>query len=193
MRDLRALLQRIEPVGDPLDLVGPADLRRHDPREARTNDRLQVARTIVAQRTPDADEPARTTAVPGGTRQHIDDAAPGFILPRRRHTVLEIEDRDVELAGAELAEPEGTLDHPLAVRGHEHQRAHRGEPVHQYDRGIPSTCWPMYASTRLLLIGATSRRRVSRNLRSTSYSRAKPYPPYASRAALAASHADCDA
>ena len=48
MRDLRALLQRIEPVGDPLDLVGPADLRRHDPREARTNDRLQVARTIVA-------------------------------------------------------------------------------------------------------------------------------------------------
>src|SRR5437868_12482217 len=44
----------------------------------------------------------------------------------------------------------------------------------QYERGMPSTCWPTYASTRLLLIGATLYSRVSRNLRSTSNSTAKP-------------------
>ncbi|MCY1430063.1 hypothetical protein D9M71_460010 [compost metagenome] len=37
-------------------------------------------------------------------------------------------------------------------------------------------------------IGATWYRRVSRNLRSTSYSQAKPKPPWVCRQALAASH-----
>src|SRR5262252_4533593 len=63
----------------------------------------------------------------------------------------------------------------------------------QYERGIPSTCWPTYASTRLLLIGATLYSRVSRNLRSTSNSIAKPYPPCVSRQALAASQAAWEA
>ncbi len=48
-------------------------------------------------------------------------------------------------------------------------------PLHaQYDRGKPSTWVAMYDSTRLLLTGATWKRRVSRNLRSTSYSSTKP-------------------
>ena len=38
----------------------------------------------------------------------------------------------------------------------------------QYDRGIPRTCWPTNACTRLLETGATWYRRVSRNLRSMS-------------------------
>ena len=44
----------------------------------------------------------------------------------------------------------------------------------QYERGMPSTCSPMKLSTMLFEMGATENRRLSRNLRSTSYSVAKP-------------------
>src|SRR5690606_13594643 len=59
---------------------------------------------------------------------------------------------------------------------------------HQNERGRPSTCSATYARIRLVEIGATWYRRVSRNLRSTSYSLAKPKPPWNCRQALAASH-----
>ena len=45
----------------------------------------------------------------------------------------------------------------------------------------------MKASTRLLLTGATWYRRVSRSLRSMSYSTANPNPPWVFSAALPAS------
>src|SRR5690349_18996865 len=44
--------------------------------------------------------------------------------------------------------------------------------VDQYERGISSTCSPMYAITRFWLTGAVLYRRASRNFRSTSYSSA---------------------
>jgi hypothetical protein len=52
---------------------------------------------------------------------------------------------------------------------------HRGP---QNDRGRPSTCSATYDRIRLVEIGATWYSRVSRNLRSTSYSQAKPKPPW---------------
>src|SRR6266849_3028336 len=58
----------------------------------------------------------------------------------------------------------------------------------QNDRGKPRTCSARYARMRLVEIGATRYRRVSRNLRSTSYSAAKPNPPWVCRHTLAASH-----
>src|SRR5207249_9432186 len=57
----------------------------------------------------------------------------------------------------------------------------------QNDRGKPRTCSARYARMRLVEIGATRYRRVSRNLRSTSYSAAKPKPPWVCRHTLAAS------
>src|SRR5262249_41249032 len=48
---------------------------------------------------------------------------------------------------------------------------------HQKERGRPRTCSATYERIRLVEMGATRYRRVSRNLRSTSYSAAKPKPP----------------
>src|SRR5204863_5569491 len=58
----------------------------------------------------------------------------------------------------------------------------------QNDRGRPSTCSATYDRIRLVEIGATWYSRVSRNLRSTSYSAAKPKPPCVCRQTLAASN-----
>src|SRR6266850_4342696 len=57
----------------------------------------------------------------------------------------------------------------------------------QNDRGRPRTCSARYARMRLVEIGATRYRRVSLNLRSISYSAAKPKPPWVCRHTLAAS------
>src|SRR3569832_544854 len=56
------------------------------------------------------------------------------------------------------------------------QGSHEYSPD-QNERGRPSTCSATYDRIRLVEIGATWYRRVSRNLRSTSYSCAKPKPP----------------
>src|SRR4029079_12821962 len=101
------------------------------------------------------------------------DRPAGAVLLVRRHAILEIEDCDVETTRRELTESQRALDHPRTVPRHEHQRAERS---HQYDRGMPSTFWPRYASTRLLLNGANSMRRVSRNCRSPASSGADPAP-----------------
>src|SRR3569832_1367840 len=67
------------------------------------------------------------------------------------------------------------------------QGSHEYSPD-QNERGRPSTCSATYDRIRLVEIGATWYRRVSRNLRSASYSCAKPKPPGNCRQALAASH-----
>ena len=53
---------------------------------------------------------------------------------------------------------------------------------------MPSTCSATKDRIRLVEMGATWYKRVSRNLRSTSYSWAKPKPPWNCRQALAAYH-----
>src|SRR5207245_11243075 len=139
-----------------------------------------------------ANVPARSG---GRALQRRRDRRARALLFRERHTVLEVEDRDIEIARGKLPESERAVKHARAMARDEHERSeqHRGPRAHQYERGMPRTFCPMYASTRLLLTGATSSRRVSRNLRSTSYSAANPYPPCVSSAAFAASHDACDA
>ena len=58
---------------------------------------------------------------------------------------------------------------------------------------MPRMCSLTYASTMLVEIGATWNSRVSRHLRSTSYSRAKPKPPWLCRQASAACQAASEA
>src|SRR5438094_2277651 len=168
-RDPHAIFSFVELSGEPYNFIGPVDLRCDDALEARAHggDEIPVARLDVAVHS----HVPRRTHFRRGQCEHGRDRRARVILLLRWDAVLEVENRDVESVRPELALPERARHHSRPLRGHEHQRA---QQLHQYERGMPSTFWPRYASTRLLLTGATSSSRVSRNLRSTSYSDAKP-------------------
>ena len=62
------------------------------------------------------------------------------------------------------------------------------ERLHQYERGSPRTRSATYVRIKFVEIGATWYKRVSRSLRSMSYSAANPNPPSVWSAAFPASH-----
>src|SRR5207245_8083613 len=108
----------------------------------------------------------RTGEVAHARALHLDDACTevGQVTRRQRrgYRMFERDDRD-------------------AVQGSCHRE------LRQNERGSPSRCSATYERIRLVEMGATWYSRVSRNLRSTSYSLAKPKPPCICRHTLAAS------
>ena len=113
-------------AAQPSDLSGIVDLGCDDPIEPRPQDRGKIR---VACRGFAVDSHVARGTVPGGWKsEHRCDRRASAILLVGRHAVLEVEDRDVEGCGRELAQTEGALHHPRPVSRHEHQRA---QEVHQ--------------------------------------------------------------
>ena len=80
--------------------------------------------------------------------------------------------RDAEV-GCRTRDSDGNLA-PIGDQEFAKRHASALGRIGQNDLGIPKTCCPTYERTRLFAIGAVMKRRVSRNLRSMSYSAAKP-------------------
>ena len=169
--DAHALLLVRERGADALHLCGALHLGEPDALHVQFQRGAEVVgEEVLMAGIVDANVPAR-----GSLRRHRrkrpgEHTARAHLL-RRRYGVLVVVDDGVS---REFQRPG---DHAVLVRGDVEPGADESVVGHgsfQYDRGIPRTFCPRYARTRLLLTGAVMKRRVSRNLRSMSYSFAKP-------------------
>ena len=153
-----------------LDVLGGPDLGEHQGVRCPVDLRQvgEVGPSLVAPHSvdPQGQRGLAPLAFPD-ERQRV---GPGFRLRRWRDGVLEVDAGAVGSGRDRLGVPVGP------VTGREEEALPRGGSTHhrQYERGIPSTCSPTKLRMRLLAMGATKKRRASRNFRSMPYSTHMP-------------------
>ena len=117
--DARLALAGLEGRHRGAQIIGGVDLREHHAVESGSDDGVEVGHEVVRVRGVDPD----VASGAGHRRPRLEkrgEARPAAGSLRVRHAVLEVEDRHVQLRGAERA-----VDHPLLVARNEHERSQR--------------------------------------------------------------------